>query len=164
MYCNLENLQKIPMKKLAFGKYHDNKRLNLIHSVRSFLSFQNYSQCLFPSVSCDKDFWSSQKQILLEFHCFGERSSNRLTLFWNYSFQNKILPEAAVRCCSVKKCSQKFRKIRRKAPVSDSFCRPQACSFIEKETLKLTFSANFAKYLRTPFSIENFMWLFLFNS
>ena len=59
MYCNLENLQKIPMKKLAFGKYHDNKRLNLIQSVRSFLSFQNYSQCLFPSVSCDKDFWSS---------------------------------------------------------------------------------------------------------
>ena len=47
------------------------------------------------------------------------------------------------------RCSWKFHKIRSKTPV---WCFPQACNFINKQTLaQVFFSVNFVKFLRTPF-------------
>ena len=38
---------------------------------------------------------------------------------------------------------------------------PQACNFINKETLAQVFPVNFAKFLRTPFFTEHLRWLLL---
>ena len=48
------------------------------------------------------------------------------------------------------RCSQKFHKIRRKAPV------PQACNFIKKETLAQGFSCKFCEISKNTFFTEHF--------
>ena len=65
------------------------------------------------------------------------------------------------RKCSIKisekRCSQKFSKIHRKTPVSESLfnevagLRPKARNYIKKDSLAQVFPLNFAKFLRTPF-------------
>ena len=55
-------------------------------------------------------------------------------------------PEAVAQRSSVKRCSQKFRKIHRKAPV------PQACNFIKKESLAQVFHCEFCKISKNAFS------------
>ena len=52
-----------------------------------------------------------------------------------------------------KRFSQKFRKIYRKTPVSVSR-KPQACSFIKKETLTQVFSCEFCKNFKNTFLTE----------
>ena len=61
---------------------------------------------------------------------------------------NHLFPkaEAVAQRCSVKRCSQKFRKIHRKTPVP-------------KRLWHRCFSVNFPKFLRTPFIIEHLWWL-----
>ena len=48
-----------------------------------------------------------------------------------------------------KRCSQKFRKIRRKTPV------PEACNFIKKEILAQVFSCEFCEISKNIFFKEH---------
>ena len=51
-----------------------------------------------------------------------------------------------------KRCSQKFRKIHRKTPVSPV---PQACNFIKKETLAQVFSCEFCEIFKNTIFTEH---------
>ena len=77
--------------------------------------------------------------------------------------------EAAIQRCSIKRSSQKFRKIHRKHLHQSLFLskvaglRSKACIFIKKRLWHRYFHINFAKFLRTPFLIEHLWWLHLFS-
>ena len=83
----------------------------------------------------------------------------------NFTSLKKILQKQSSGSILEKRCSQKFRQIHRKTPVSQSFfkksCRSQACNFIKKTLQHMCFPVNLAKFLRTPFFIEHLRWLLL---
>ena len=58
-----------------------------------------------------------------------------------------------------KRCSQKFRKIHMKTPLSESlfnvFCNPEACNFIRKETPTQVFFWEFGEAFSNTFSIKH---------
>ena len=56
-----------------------------------------------------------------------------------------------------KRCSYKFRKIHRKAPVTSA-------TLLKKRLWHRCFPVNFAKFLRTPFFTEHLWWLLLIKS
>ena len=58
--------------------------------------------------------------------------------------------------CSVKKCSEKFRKIHRKTPVPESFFK-----LICNKRGSGTGVLDFEKFLRTLFPTEHLQWLLL---
>ena len=63
------------------------------------------------------------------------------------------------RCHLKKICSEKFRKIRWKTPLPDSFFkknrRRETCNFIKKETLVQMFSCEFCKIYKKTFLTEH---------
>ena len=63
-----------------------------------------------------------------------------------------------------RRCSEKFRKIHRKTPVSESFFNKvqglTPSNFIKKRPQHRYFPVNFVKFLRTPFFAEQPRWLF----
>ena len=75
--------------------------------------------------------------------------------------------EAVARRCSVKKCSQKCRKVHRKTPVSESLSsfliklQALAWNFIKKETPAQVFSCEFCEISESAFSYRMLLWLLL---
>ena len=57
------------------------------------------------------------------------------------------------------RCSYKFRKFHRKTPVPS--LRPT--NLLKRRSWHRCFLENFAKFLRTPFLIEQLQWLLLFE-
>ena len=67
--------------------------------------------------------------------------------------QNSSKAYLVSRKCSVKKCSQKFRKTDRKKPVLEFFCLNKRATLLKKRLGHRCFPVNFAK-LRTPFLLN----------
>ena len=63
------------------------------------------------------------------------------------------------RRCSVKKCSSRFQKIRRKIPVPESLFDKTAdlrhATLLKKRRWNRCFPVNFEKFLRAPFLTEH---------
>ena len=74
--------------------------------------------------------------------------------------------EAVIQRCSVKRCSQKFRKIQRKTTVPECLffnkvAGLRLATILKKRLLHKCLPVNFAKFLRTLFMTEHLWWLLL---
>ena len=76
-------------------------------------------------------------------------SSSRPQVFYKKGFPRNFAKLAGKHLCQ----SLFFNKV--------AGLGPQACNFINKETLAQVFPVNFAKFLRTPFFTEHLRWLLL---
>ena len=80
-----------------------------------------------------------------------------MTFSENYPINKKSWRSEAV----VQRCSLKFCKIHGKTPVPESYAGLRPATLLKKRLWHRCFPVNLAKFLRTPFFIEDLWWLLL---
>ena len=114
----------------------------------------------------------------LRFHKIVFKGYQEHTHFYNIFQTNEITGNWISYCINYENITRKLSHRRRSVKqvfvkisqnswqntfVRVSFLISQACNFIKKRLWYRCFPINLAKFLRTPFYIEHFRWLFLSN-
>ena len=137
-----QNSQKTPVAESFFNK------------VASLTLQRYYKETL-------EQVFSSEFSVIFKKTCFKEHlrttvcssvEKRSLSYFHNQFNFLKVKSSEAV----AQRCSQKFRKIHRKAPVPEF-----SATLLKKGLWHRCFLVNFAKFIRAPFLTEHLRWLLL---